>query len=73
MISMQLFFSYFSIRIRFIARKYRGLSYTVDRLIYVVESRFSYSPLLYHEYRHVSEFRGYSTKLLSRKNSVFKL
>jgi hypothetical protein len=68
MVSVLLFFSHFSTRIRFAVRKYCSLGNTVDRPIDGVESRFSYSPLLYHEYRPVSKFRANSMKVLSRKN-----
>jgi len=49
-------------------RKYRGCGHIVDRPVDSVESRFGYPPLLYHDYRPVSEFRGHGTKALSRKN-----
>jgi hypothetical protein len=65
---MQLFVSYLSTRIRFVVRKYRSVGHAVDPSVDGVESRFSCSPLLYHEYRPVSKFRGNSTTVLSRKN-----
>jgi hypothetical protein len=68
MVSVPLFFSYFSIRIRFTVRKYRGCGHVVDRPVDGVDRRFSYSPLLYDSYWPASEFRYRSTKLLLRKN-----
>ena len=67
-ISLLLFFSYFSTRIRFAMRKYHDYSYAVDRPVDSVESGFSCFPLLYPVYRPVSEFRGHGTKVLSRNN-----
>ena len=49
-------------------RNYRGCGHTVDRPVDGVESRFDCSPLLYHKYWPVSEFRGYGTKALTGKN-----
>jgi hypothetical protein len=49
-------------------RKYHGCGYAVDCPVDGVESRFSYFPLLYHDYRPVYEFRGHGTKALSRDN-----
>ena len=49
-------------------RKYHGLDHAFDRPVHGVESRFSYSPLLCHEYRPVSKFRANSTKGLTIKN-----
>lgn len=69
-VSVPLFFSLFSTRIRFAVRKYHGLGPAVDRPIDGVESRFSCSPLPYREYQPVSKFRANSTKVLSRKNMV---
>ena len=46
MVSMPLFFSCFSTRIRFAVRKYSGCDYAVDRPVDGVESRFRCSPLL---------------------------
>jgi hypothetical protein len=40
MVSVLLFFDRFSIRIRFVARKYRSLGHAVDHPIYSLESRF---------------------------------
>jgi hypothetical protein len=42
--------------------------YAVDRPVESVKSCCRYYPLLYHDYRSVSEFRGHGTKVLSRKN-----
>jgi len=67
---MLLFFSRFSTRVRFAAKKYRGPDHAVDPPVDGVESRFSSSPLLYHNYRPVSEFRGHGTKVLLRKNII---
>ena len=49
-------------------RKYHGCSYAIDRPIDGVESYFSYFPLLYHDYRPVSEFRDHGIKVLSKNN-----
>jgi len=49
-------------------RKYYGCGYVVDRPVDSVESCFSCIPLLYHDYRPISEFRGHGTKVLSRNN-----
>jgi len=68
MVSLLLFFSHFSIRIRSPTRKTPRSCYAVDRPVHGVKSRFSCSPLLYHDYRPVSRIRGHSTKVLSRKN-----
>ena len=65
---MPLFFSRFSTRIRCAVRKYCGSGHAIHRPVDGVESRFSCSPLLYHDYLPVFEFRGHSTKVLSRKN-----
>jgi hypothetical protein len=67
-ISLLLFFSYFSTRIRVIMRKYHGCGYTVDRPIDGVKSRFGGSPLLYYNYQPLSKFRGHGMKVESRKN-----
>ncbi len=67
-VSVPLFFSRFSTWIRFAVRKYRGCGHAVDRPVDGVESRFGCSPLLYHDYRPVSSFRGHDTKVLSEKN-----
>ena len=68
MISLLLFFSHFSIRIRSPTRNSPRSCYAVDRPVHGVESRFSCSSLLYHDYQPVSRIRGHSTKVLSRKN-----
>jgi hypothetical protein len=68
MVSGSLFFSCFSTRIRFAVRKYHGCGHAVDRPVDSVDRRFSCSPLLYHGYWPVSEFRYRGTKLLSGKN-----
>jgi hypothetical protein len=70
MVSVPLFFSRFSTSILVALRKYRGLGHAVDGPVDGVESRFSCSPLLYHECRPVSKFRANSTKILLRKNIV---
>ncbi len=49
-------------------RKYRGYGYAVDRPVDGVESRFGCFPLLYYDYRPISSFRGYDTKVLLEKN-----
>jgi hypothetical protein len=67
---MPLFFSYLSTRIRFTVRKYRGYNHTIDHPVDGVKSRFGYSLLLYYKYRTASEFRGYGTKVLLRKNII---
>jgi hypothetical protein len=64
LVSMPLFFSSFSIRIQFIVRKYYSCGKTIHRPVNRVESHFSYSPLLYYNYRPVLKFRGNSTKVL---------
>ncbi len=48
--------------------KYHGLGYVVDRPVPGVESGFSYSPLLHHDYRPFPEFRGYNSKVQLQKN-----
>jgi hypothetical protein len=68
MVSVPLFFSYLSIMIRFVARKYYGCGHTIDYPVDGVESRFGCSPLLYYGYWSVFEFRSHDTKILSRKN-----
>lgn len=70
MVNVPLLFSRFSIRILFAVRNYRGLSYAINRLVDSGESRFSYFPPLYHEYRLVSKFRANSTRVLSKNNIV---
>ena len=70
MITVLLFFSSFSVRVRFAVRKYCSLDYAADRPVDSVESRFSCPSLLHHDDRPVSEFRGYRTKVLSRKNMI---
>jgi hypothetical protein len=72
-LSVPLFFSYPSIRIRFAVRKYHSYDYAVNCPVDGVESRFSRSPPLYYEYRPVSKFREYNPKLLLRKNNASKL
>jgi hypothetical protein len=67
-ISLLLFFSYFSTRIRFLLRKYHSCGYVIKCPVNGVKSLFGCFPLLYHNYWPVSKFRDYSTKLLSRKN-----
>jgi hypothetical protein len=67
-ISLLLFFSYFSTRIRFLLRKYPGCGYVIKCPVNGVKRLFGCFPLLYHNYWPVSKFRDYSTKLLSRKN-----
>ena len=73
LVSVQLFFSHFSIRIQFIVRKYYSCSYTIDRPIDRVESHFGCSPLLHCNYRPISEFRGHGTKVLLRRNMALGL
>jgi hypothetical protein len=68
MISLLLFFSYLSISIRFVIRKYYGCGHVIDCPVDGVESPVSCSPLLYYNDWPVSKFRDRSTKLLSRKN-----
>ena len=65
---MLLFFSYFSIRVQFVVRKYYHCGHIINCPINSVESPFGYSPLLYYNYWPVSKFRDRSMKLLSRKN-----
>ncbi len=48
--------------------KYHGLGHVVDRSVPGVESGFSYSPLLHHDYRPFPEFRGYNSKVQLQKN-----
>src|SRR5450432_3017515 len=67
-VSLLLFFSYFSIRIRIVVRKLLQFSYTIDCPVNSVESYCSCSPLLCHHYWPFSEFRGHGTKVLSRNN-----
>jgi hypothetical protein len=68
LISLLLFFGYFSIRIQFAVRKYCSYSHIIDCPVSGVESPFGYSPLLYYNYWPVSKFRDCSIKLLLRKN-----
>jgi hypothetical protein len=35
-----------------------------------IESRFGYSPPLYHDFRLVSKLRGHNTQVLLRKNII---
>jgi hypothetical protein len=70
MVSVSLFFSYFSVRIRFVVLKYRSCCHAVDPPVDGVKSLWGCSPLLYHDYRPVFEFRGHGTKVLSRKNTA---
>jgi hypothetical protein len=72
MISLLLFFSYLSARIRIVVRKYHGCSDSADRSVDGIENSFSCSPLLYHDHWPVSKFRDGSTKLLSRINRVLR-
>ena len=65
---MPLFFNCFSIKIRFIVRKYSRYIYIINRFVNGVESCFDYSFLLQHNHRPISGFRGYGTKMLLRKN-----
>jgi hypothetical protein len=68
MVSVLLFFSYFSIRIQFVVRKYRSRGHAVDPPVDGVKSLWECSPLLYHDYQPVFEFRAHGTKVLLRKN-----
>jgi hypothetical protein len=68
MVSVPLFFSYFSIRIRFVGRKYRSCGHAVDPPVDGVKCLWGCSPLLHHDYQPIFEFRGHGTKVLSRKN-----
>jgi len=63
-----LFFSYFSIRVWFIVRKYYNYGYVINCPVDGVESPFGYSPLFYYNYWPVSKFRDCNIKLLLRKN-----
>ena len=72
-ISSLLVFSYFSTRARLAVKTILQFGYTVDYPIDGVKSRFSCSPLLYLEYRPISKFRDYNTKVLLRENNVSML
>jgi hypothetical protein len=70
MVSVLLFFSRFSTRIRFGVRKYRGLGHAVDRPVDGVKSRFSCFPPALARVSACLQFRANSTKFLSIKNLV---
>ena len=65
---MLLFFSYSSTRAWLAVRIILQFDYAIDHPVESVKSCCSYYPLLYHDYRPVSKFRGHGTKVLSRKN-----
>ena len=69
MISMELLFSCFSIRIRFVVRKYRGYGILSNILSMASKAASAVLPS-HHDYRPVSEFRCYGTKVLSRQNTT---
>ncbi len=69
---MPLFFNRFSTRIRLAVRKYRGYGHAIDGPVDGVESRFGYSPLLFHNHQPISEFRAYGTMALLRKNIILR-
>ena len=62
------FFSYFSVRIRFVVKKYCSCGHAVDSPVDGVQSLSGCFPLLYHDCRPISEFRGHGTKELLREN-----
>jgi hypothetical protein len=68
MVSVPLFFSHFSTGIRFAVRRYHGFGYAIYHPVDGVKSGLDCNPLLYHDYKPVSEFRGHRTKVLLRKN-----
>ena len=65
---MPLFLSHFPTRIRLAVRKYCSCGRAVDYPVDSIKSRFGCSPLLNHDYRPISKFRGYSTRVLAREN-----
>jgi hypothetical protein len=65
---MPLFFSHFPTTIRLAVRKYYSCGHAVDHPVDGVESHFGCSPLPNHDYRPISKFRGYSTRVLAREN-----
>jgi hypothetical protein len=54
----------------FTAKKIPWLGYAIDRPAHSIESRFSCFPLLYPNYRPVSEVQGFSMKVPLRKKMV---
>src|SRR5436190_7647511 len=71
-ISLLLFFSYFSTRIQIVVRKMLQFSYTINYLVNSIKSCCSCFPLLYYNHWPVSKFRDHSMKLLSRINMALR-
>lgn len=63
-VSILLFFSYLSIKIRFVVAKYCGCGHVIDYAVDSVENRFGSPPLLHHGHWPFSDFRRHYMKLL---------
>jgi hypothetical protein len=68
LISLLLFFSYFSTRARLIVRKILQFGYAIDRPAKSVKSCYRYYPLLYYNYRPLPGIRGRGIELLLSSN-----